>query len=118
MRLSSQNKLLWYIAGDISSIALSPFIIPIADHEAKRQVTSVSSVFTVAQIDEPDIHTLLSYSHSLFYPSAKVLKTFLQNFIELSKDNVTHLNNLTQTYTTCQWTNPNSNICPAPFPTH
>ena len=31
------------------------------DHEAKRQAASVSPVFTVAQIDEPDICTLLSY---------------------------------------------------------
>ena len=84
----------------------------IADHEAKRQAASVSSVFTIAQIDEPDIRTLLSYLHSLFHPSAKVLKTFLQNFIELTKDYVIYLNNLTQTCTTCQQTNPNSNIRP------
>ena len=68
----------------------------IADHEAKRQTASVSPVFTLAQIDEPNICTLLSYLHSLFHPSAKVLKAFLQNFIELTKDDVTYLNNLTK----------------------
>ena len=79
---------------------------------------SVSPVFTIAQIDEPNICTLLSYLHSLFQPSAKVLKAFFQNFIELTKDNVTYLNNLTQTCTICQWTNRNSNIRPPHFPTH
>ena len=88
----------------------------ISDHEAKRQAASVSSVFAIAQIDEPDIRTLLSYLHSLFHPSAKVLKTSLQNFIELTKDDVIYLNNLTQTCTTCQWTNPNSNIRPPSCP--
>ena len=53
-----------------------------ADHEAKSQAASVSPIFTTAQIDEPNIHTLLSYLHSLFHPSTKVL----QNFIELTKD--------------------------------
>ena len=72
----------------------------------------------MAQTDEPNIHTLLSYLHSLFHPSTKVLKTFLQNFIELTKDDVTYLINLTQTCTICQQTNPNSNIRPPPFPTH
>ena len=67
---------------------------------------------TIAQIDKPNICTLLSYLHSLFHPSAKELKAFLQNFIELTKDDVTYLNNLTQTCTICQWTNPNSNIRP------
>ena len=73
---------------------------------------SPSPVFTIAQIDKPNICTLLSYLHSLFHPSAKELKAFLQNFIELTKDDVTYLNNLTQTCTICQWTNPNSNIRP------
>ena len=72
----------------------------------------------MAQIDEPHIRTLLSRLHSLFHPSTKVLKAFLQNFIGLTKDDVTYLNNLTQTYTVCQRTNPNSNIRPPPFPTH
>ena len=31
---------------------------------------------------------------------------------------MTYLNNLTQTCSIGQWTNPNSNICPPPFPTH
>ena len=84
----------------------------IADHEAKRQAASVSPVFTIAQIDKPNICTLLSYLHSLFHPSAKVLKTLLRNFIELTKDNVAYWNNLTQTCITCQRTNPNSNIRP------
>ena len=53
----------------------------IADREAKWQVTSVSPVFTIAQIDEPNIGTLLSYLHSLSHPSARVLMAFLQNFI-------------------------------------
>ena len=53
----------------------------IADHEAKRQAASVSPVFTIAQTDEPNIHTLLSYLHSLFHPSAKVRKAFLQNLL-------------------------------------
>ena len=88
----------------------------IADHEANWQATAVSSVFTIAQIDEPGIRTLLSYLHSLFHPSAKVPKTFL--FIELTKDDVIYLNNLTQTCTTCQRTNPNSNIHLPPVPTH
>ena len=52
----------------------------IADHEAKQQAASVSPVFTIAQVDKPNSHTLLSYLHSLFHPSAKVLKTFLQNY--------------------------------------
>ena len=92
----------------------------IKDHEAKakRQTASVSPVFTMAQIDEPNLRTLLSYLHSLFHPSAKVRKAFLQNFIELTKDDVTYLNSLTQTCTICQQTNPNTNICPPPFPTH
>ena len=89
-----------------------------ADHEAKQQAASVSPVFTIAQIDKPNICTLLSYLHSLFHPSAKVLKTFLQNFIELTKDDVIYLNKLTQTCTTRQRTNPNSNIGPPPVPTH
>ena len=72
----------------------------------------------MAQTDEPNIHTLLSYLHSLFHPSTKVLKAFLQNFIKLTKDDVTYLSNLTQTCTICQRINPNSNICPPPFPTH
>ena len=84
----------------------------IADHKAQRQAASVSPVFTIAQTDEPNIHTLLSYLHSLFHPSTKVLKAFLQNFIELTKDDGTYLNNLTQTCTTCQQTNHNSNIHP------
>ena len=79
---------------------------------------SPSPVFTIAQIDKPNICTLLSYLHSFFHPSAKVLKTFLQNFIELTKDNVAYLNNLTQTCITCQRTNPNSNIHPPSFPIH
>ena len=87
-----------------------------ANHEAKPQAASVSPVFTMDQIDEPHIRTLFSYLHSLFHPSAKVLKAFLQNCIELTKDDVTYLNNLTQTCTICQWTN--SNIRPPPFPTH
>ena len=82
------------------------------------RLASVSPVFTMAQTDEPNICTLLSYLHSLFQPSAKVLKAFFQNFIELTKDNVTYLNNLTQTCTICQRTNPDSNIHPPPFPTH
>ena len=41
-----------------------------------------------------------------------------KNFIKLTKDDVTYLNNLTQTCIICQGTNPNSNICPLPFPTH
>ena len=90
----------------------------IADHKAKWPATSVSPAFTVAQIDKPNICTLLSHLHSLFHPSAKVLKAFLQNFIELTKADVTYLNNLTQTCTICQRTNPNSNICPTPFPPH
>ena len=92
----------------------------IKDHEAKakRQTASVSPVFTMAQIDKPNICTLLSYLHSLFHPSTKVLKAFLQNFIELTKDDATYLNNLTQTCTNCHQTNPNSNIRPPPFPTH
>ena len=90
----------------------------IADHEAKRQAASVSPVFTIVQIDEPNIRTLLSYLHSLFHPSARVLKTFLQNFTGLTKDDVTYLNNLTQTCTMCQQTNPNCNICLPSFPTH
>ena len=85
-----------------------------ADHEAKQQAASVSPVFTIAQIDKPNICTLLSYLHSLFHPSAKVLKAFLQNCIELTKDNVACLNNLTQICTICQWTN--SNIRPRSFP--
>ena len=48
----------------------------IADHEAKRQAASVSPVFTMAQIDEPNIRTLLSYLHSLFHPSAKGKSTY------------------------------------------
>ena len=72
----------------------------------------------MAQIDEPNVRPLLWYLHSLFHPSTKVLKTFLQNFIELTKDDVTYLINLTQTCTICQQTNPNSNIRPPPFPTH
>ena len=78
----------------------------------------VGPVFTIAQIDEPNIRTLLSYLHSLFHPSTIVLKTFLQDFIGLTKDNVTSLNNLTQTCIICQWTNPNSNSHrpPSPFP--
>ena len=84
----------------------------------KWQATSVSPAFTITQIGEPNIHTLLSYLHSLFHPSAKVLKAFLQNFIELTKDNVTYLNNMTQICTICRRTNPNSNIRPAPFPNH
>ena len=52
-----------------------------ADHRQSGR-PPVSPVFTVAQIDEPNIHTLLSHLHSPFHPSAKVLKTFLQNFIE------------------------------------
>ena len=76
------------------------------------RLASVSPVFTMAQTDEPNIHTLLSYLHSLFHPSTKVLKAFLQNFIKLTKDDVTYLSNLTQTCTICQWTNPNSNIHP------
>ena len=55
----------------------------ITDHKTKWQATSVSPVFTIAQIGEPNIHTLLSYLHSLFHPSAKVLNAFLQNFIKL-----------------------------------
>ena len=163
-----------------------------ADHEAKQQAASVSPVFTIAQIDKPNICTLLSYLHSLFHPSgfpggsevkasacnvgdlgsipgsgrspgegngnslqysclenpmdrgawwatvhgvaksqtrlsdftslhftfhpsAKVLKAFLQNFIELTKDDVIYLNNLTQTCAICQQTNSNSNIRP-PLP--
>ena len=88
------------------------FYNSIADHEAKWQAASVSPVFTMDQIDEPHIRTLFSYLHSLFHPSAKVLKTFLQNFIELTKDNVIYLNNLTQTCAICQQTNPNSNLRP------
>ena len=88
----------------------SPISFYIADHEAKRQATSISPVFTTAQIDEPNICTLLSYLHSLFHPSAKVLKAFLQNFIELTKDDMTYLNSLTQTCTICQRTNPNTNM--------
>ena len=72
----------------------------------------------MAQIDEPHIRTLLSRLHSLFHPSTKVLKAFLQNFIGLTKDDVTYLNNLTQTCPICQRTNPNTNICPTPFPIH
>ena len=90
----------------------------IADHQTKRQAAFVSPVFTMAQIVEPNIRTLLSYLHSLFHPSAKLLKTLLQNFIELTKDDVTYWINLTQTCTICQQTNPNSNICLPPFPTH
>ena len=86
------------------------------DHETKQQATSVSHVFTIAQIGEPNIHTSLSYLHSLFHPSAKVLDSFLQNFIKLTKDVMTYLNNLTQIYTICQWTSPNSNIHPPSFP--
>ena len=56
--------------------------------------------------------------HFTFHPSAKVLKAFLQNFIELTKDDVIYLNNLTQTCAICQQTNPNSNIRPPPSPTH
>ena len=41
----------------------------IADHAAKRQAASVSPVFTIAQIDKPNIYTLLSYLYSLFHPS-------------------------------------------------
>ena len=55
----------------------------IADHEAKRQTTSVSPIFAMAQIDELNIRPLLSHLHSLFHPSTKVLRAFLQNFIEL-----------------------------------
>ena len=76
------------------------------------------SCLSIAQIDEPNICTLLSYLHSLFHPSTKVLKAFLQNFIGLTKDDVTYLNNLTQTCPICQRTNPNTNICPTPFPIH
>ena len=94
------------------------FYSNVTDHDTKRQAASVSPVFTIVQTDEPNIHTLLSYLHSLFHPSAKVLKAFLQNFIKLFKDDITYLNNLTQTYTVCQRTNPNSNIRPPPFPTH
>ena len=68
----------------------------VAGQEAKPQAASVSPVFTVAQIDEPNIRTLLLHLHSLFHPSTKVLKTFLQNFIELTKDDTTYLNNLTK----------------------
>ena len=63
----------------------------------QQQAASVSPAFTIAQIGEPNTHTLLSYLHSFFHPSAKVLKAFLQNFIKLTKDDVTYLNNLTQT---------------------
>ena len=77
---------------------------------------SPSPVFTIAQIDKPNICTLLSYLHSFFHPSAKVLKACLQSVTKLTKDDVTYLNNLTQTCTICQWTN--SNIRPPPFPTH
>ena len=31
---------------------------------------------------------------------------------------MTYLNNLTQIYTICQWTSPNSNIRPPPLSTH
>ena len=84
----------------------------IADHKAKPQAASVNTVFTIAQIDDPNILTLFSYLYSLFHIPTKVLKAFLQNFIELTKDDVTYLNNLTQTCTICQWTNPDSNIRP------
>ena len=90
----------------------------IADHKAKPQAALVNLVFTIAQIDKPNIRTLLSYLHSVFHLSTEVLKAFLQNFIELTKDDVTYLNNLTQTCTICQRTNPDSNIHPPPFPTH
>ena len=86
----------------------------VTDHDTKQQAASVSPVFSIAQIDEPNIHTLLSYLHSLFHPSTKVLKACLQNFIKLTKDDVTYLNNLTQTCTICQQTNPN--IRPHSFP--
>jgi len=92
----------------------SSFYNNITDHDTKRQAASVSPVFSIAQIDEPNIHTLLSYLHSLFHPSTKVLKACLQNFIKLTKDDVTYLNNLTQTCTICQQTNPN--IRPHSFP--
>ena len=90
----------------------------IADHEAKWQAASVSPVFTMAQIYEPNIHTLLSYLHSLFHPSAKVLKAFLQNCIELTKDNVTCLNNLTQICTVSGHILILIFAPPSPFPTH
>ena len=89
----------------------------IADHEAKRQAASVSPVFTMAQIDEPNIphyfHIYIPFSTPL--QKAKVLTAFLQNFIELTQDDVTYLNNLTQTCSICQWTNSNSNIRPPPL---
>ena len=53
----------------------------VAGQEAKPQAASVSPVFTIAQIDEPNISTLLSYLHSLSHHSARVLMSFLQNFI-------------------------------------
>ena len=58
-------------------------------------------------------HIYIPFSTPL--QKAKVLTAFLQNFIELTKDDVTYLNNLTQTCSICQWTNSNSNIRPPPL---
>ena len=53
----------------------------IADHEAKWQAASVSSVFTIAQIDEPNITSLtpVPYFH-IYIP----FSTLLQKYLRLS----------------------------------
>ena len=57
------------------------FFCNIGDHEAKRQSASVSPVFAIAQIDEPNIRTLLSYLQSLFHPSGRVLSAFFRTLL-------------------------------------
>ena len=59
-------------------------------------------------------HIYIPFSTSL----QKYLRLSFRTLLKLTKDNVTYLNNLTQTCSIGQWTNPNSNICPPPFPTH
>ena len=77
----------------------------------------------VLSLLQPKLMSLISahYFHiyiSFSTPLQKYLRLSFRTLLKLTKDNVTYLNNLTQTCAICQWTNPNSNIRPTPFPTH
>ena len=94
-----------------------------ADQKAKEAALShlalqSPAILALTASDPSTTREILSYLHSCFHPSSKVLQQFNCNHFPISTADQHYLYNLTRSCQACQRTNPNSNLKPTSFPTH
>ena len=90
-----------------------------ADQKAKEVVAlshlalQSPTILALTPSDPSTTREILSYLHSFFHPSTKVLQQFICNHFPISTADQHYLYNLTCSCQACQHTNPNSNLKPS-----